>query len=143
MNKHGPVIVIEDDPDDQRLLQQVFKELDYPNEIIYFPDGDAALDYLQDDSIYPFIILSDINLQKLDGFELRKMVLTNEGLSEKCIPYLIFSTSVSKEAVYDAYTKSVQGFFLKPDNYNKLKETIRKIVEYWTECYAPANFSKE
>ena len=68
------------------------------------------------------------------------MVHTNEGLSEKCIPYLFFSTSVDKKAVYDAYTMSVQGFFLKPHKYEKLKNTIRVIVEYWQECYSPASY---
>ena len=68
------------------------------------------------------------------------MVHTNEGLSEKCIPYLFFSTSVNKKAVYDAYTLSVQGFFLKPDGYDALVDTIRAIVEYWLRCYSPNNF---
>lgn len=143
MNKQGPIVVIEDDEDDRLILGQVFKELDYINEVVFFPDGDAALHYLKDDKIYPFIILSDINLPRLNGFELRKMVHTNEGLSEKCIPYLFFSTAVNKKAVYDAYTLSVQGFFLKPPSYDKLVNTIRVILEYWQECYSPGNFSRD
>src|SRR4030095_9104044 len=120
-----------------------FKELDYPNEIVFFPDGDTALDYLKDDRIYPFVILSDINRPSLNGLELRKMVHTNEGLSEKCIPYLFFSTAVNKKAVYDAYTLSVQGFFVKPLSYDKLVHTIRVIVEYWQECYSPNNYGRD
>lgn len=143
MNKNGPIIVIEDDADDRDLLGMIFKELNYPNEISFFNDGVSALEYLQDDHIYPFLILSDINLPKLNGFELRKMVHTNEGLSTKCIPYLFFSTSVDKKAVYDAYTMSVQGFFLKPDNYERLKHTIKVIIEYWNECYSPNNYGQE
>lgn len=142
MNKQGPIIVIEDDEDDKLLLTKVFEELDYPNELVFFTDGVKALEYLEDDTIYPFIILSDINLPKLNGFELRKMVHTNEGLSEKCIPYLFFSTSVDRRAVYDAYTMSVQGFFLKPATYERIKNIIRIIVEYWQECYSPAAYKK-
>jgi len=141
MNKKGPIIVIEDDQDDKEILEAIFKELNYPNEIAFFKDGIEALDYLKDDNIYPFLILSDINLPKLNGFELRQMVHTNEGLSAKCIPYLFFSTSVDKKAVYDAYTMSVQGFFLKPDTYARLKNTISVIIQYWNECYAPNNYS--
>ncbi len=141
MNKQGPIIVIEDDPDDRDILASIFKELNYPNEITFFENGADALVYLEGD-VYPFIILSDINLPKLSGFELRKMVHTNEGLSAKCIPYLFFSTSVDKKAVYDAYTMSVQGFFLKPDTYQKLKHTINVIIQYWNECYSPNNYPK-
>jgi len=143
MNKRGPIVVIEDDEDDRQILDMVFKELDYPNEIAFFKDGEEALDYLKDESVYPFIILSDINLPKLNGFELRKMVHTNDGLSSKCIPYLFFSTSVDRKAVHDAYTLSVQGFFVKPANYGGLKNTIRVIVEYWQECYSPNNYDSK
>ena len=141
MNKTGPIIVIEDDADDRHMLEMVFKDLNYPNEIKFFGDGEAALEYLGTDSVYPFIILSDINLPKLDGFSLRQMVHTNDELSKKCIPYLFFSTSVNEKAVFDAYTMSVQGFFLKPDTYTKLVDTIRTMVEYWKLCYSPNSYN--
>jgi CheY-like chemotaxis protein len=143
MNKNGPVIIIEDDVDDRLLLKEVFQELNYPNEVCFFETGDKALAYLVDDSIYPFIILSDINLPKLNGFELRKMVHTNEGLSGKCIPYIFFSTSVDRKAVSDAYTLSVHGFFKKPDGFEQLKSLIAKIVDYWQECFSPNHFLQQ
>ena len=140
MNKKGQIIIIEDDMDDRDVLSMIFKDLNYPNELQFFEDGDTALEYLNDENVYPFLILSDINLPKLNGFELRKMVHTNEGLMEKCIPYLFLSTSVNKQAVTEAYKMSVQGFFLKPDNYEKIKYTIKTIMQYWLECYAPNTF---
>jgi CheY-like chemotaxis protein len=140
MNKRGPIVIIEDDEDDRHLLKEAFRKLGYSNELAFFKDGDTALAYLQDDRIYPFIILSDVNMPRLNGFELRKMVHTNNGLSEKCIPYLFFSTSVSKKAVQDAYTLSVQGFFLKPTNFNELVEIVDRIVKYWMVCYSPNSY---
>ncbi|MBV9988252.1 MAG: response regulator [Chitinophagaceae bacterium] len=142
MNKKGPIIVIEDDQDDRLMLEQAFNDLGYPNEVRYFETGKKALVYLQDESIYPFIIISDVNLPELNGFELRKMVHTNEGLSAKCIPYIFFSTAVDRKAVHDAYTMSVQGFFKKPHSYDSLMATLRKIVEYWLDCYSPNQFLK-
>ena len=88
MNKNGPVIIIEDDEDDQEFLSTIFKKLNYPNEIIFFFDGKSALDYLNNPSIVPFIILSDINMPKLSGFELRAKLKTDAALAVKCIPYL-------------------------------------------------------
>ena len=137
MNKVGPIIVIEDDSDDQELLVIVFKELGFRNEIIFFEDGEEALDYLIKSDVEPFIILSDINMPKLNGLELRKKVHTNEDLRIKCIPYLFFSTSAEQKYVVDAYSESVQGFFVKPHSFDKLKRTIRIIVEYWQECESP------
>jgi hypothetical protein len=46
----------------------------------------------------------------------------------------------TKSRFIDAYTMSVQGFFIKPDSMLALENTIRKIVEYWQECIAPNQF---
>ncbi|RZJ75244.1 MAG: response regulator [Flavobacterium sp.] len=137
MNKTGPIIIIEDDMDDQELLGEVFSGLDYKNEIIFFSDGEQALDYLTGTAIEPFIIFSDINMPKLSGMELREKVHQNEDLRIKSIPYLFFSTSAEQDHVVDAYSKSVQGFFIKPSSFTELTATIKSIVEYWQRCVSP------
>ena len=78
MNKDGPIILIEDDLDDQGILSDVFKELNYENEIIFFSDSQEALDFLTATKVEPFIIFSDINMPKLSGAELREKVHNNE-----------------------------------------------------------------
>lgn len=140
MNKLGPIVVIEDDIDDQEMLQSIFNNLDYKNKIIFFTDGNLALEYLNNADVQPFLILSDVNMPKIDGFSLRNKVFMNEQLQTKCIPYLFFTTSASKKAVMDAYSLSVQGFFVKPNSIAGLQNTIRKIVEYWQECIAPNEY---
>jgi len=142
MNKTGPIVVIEDDSDDQEVLVSIFKNLDYDNPVIYFSDGERALQYLTDTKTKPFLILSDINMPKLSGFELRERILTNEDLNLKCIPYLFFTTTSTQKAVVDAYSQSVQGFFVKGNSVAKLEDTIKRIVEYWQECEAP-NFNPD
>jgi CheY-like chemotaxis protein len=137
MNKTGPIIIVEDDLDDQDVLADIFKELNYKNEVIFFGDSSQALDYLTNTEAEPFIVLSDINMPKLNGMELREKIHNNEDLRMKSIPYLFFSTSAEQAHVIDAYSRSIQGFFIKPSNYNSLKSTIRKIVEYWQECVSP------
>ena len=137
MNPTGPVLVIEDDKDDQELFFEVFKELNYKNDIVFFGDGEKALEYLINTEIEPFLILSDINMPKLNGIQLREKVYNNEDLRRKSIPYLFFSTSAEQKHVIDAYSKSIQGFFIKPASFEKLKLIIKKIVEYWQECVSP------
>lgn len=110
MNKNGPVIVIEDDSDDQYLLNKVFEKINYTNEVLFFPDGQSALDFLNKEDITPFLILSDINMPKLNGFALRDKIRTDAKLQVKCIPYLFFSTASNQKTVVDAYSLSVQGF---------------------------------
>ena len=81
-------------------------------------------------------------MPKLNGFELRQKIHTNESLNMKCIPYLFFTTTSTQKSVVDAYSQSVQGFFVKPNSIDKLEGTIKRIIEYWQECEAP-NFIPE
>jgi len=141
MQKQGPIIVIEDDRDDQEILDEIFKKLNYPNKVIFFSDGYAALDYITQTNVQPFLILSDINMPKLDGFELRKKIHNNEELRVRCIPYLFFTSGADRKAVTDAYSMSAQGFFIKPGRMIDLENTIRKIIDYWLECYAPNQYN--
>ncbi|WP_149242867.1 response regulator [Dyadobacter sp. 32] len=137
MNKNGPIVIIEDDLDDQQILTEIFNELPYGNKLVFFDDGVQALEYLTDTDIEPFLVLSDINMPKLNGMELRDKIHNNEDLRLKSIPYLFFSTSAEQKHVIDAYSRSIQGFFVKPSSYDKLKAIIIKIVEYWQECESP------
>jgi len=140
MNRNGPIIIIEDDDDDQELLKMVFKRLEYVNELHFFADGHKALAFLNNSEVIPFIILSDINLPKLDGFALRDKIKMDEKLQLRCIPYLFFSTAVTQEAVINAYSLSIQGFFVKQNTIEELEKTIKVIMEYWRRCAAPNNF---
>jgi CheY-like chemotaxis protein len=140
INKSGPIIIIEDDADDQELLTDIFKKLNYPNKVLFFFDGQEALDYIDKSSDSPFLILSDINMPKLSGFALREKLKTDAKLNIKCIPYLFFSTAVNQKSVIEAYSLSVQGFFVKQNSMLELEKTIFVIMEYWRRCAAPNDF---
>jgi CheY-like chemotaxis protein len=142
VNKNGPVIIIEDDADDQEFLTEIFQKLNYQNKILFFFDGQEALDHINSTNELPFLILSDINMPKLNGFALREKLKADEKLSNKCIPYLFFSTAGNQKSVIDAYSQSVQGFFVKPNSMSELEKTISAIMEYWRRCAAPNDFSE-
>lgn len=137
MNNTGPIIIIEDDLEDKEILTDVFRELNVENEIIFFKEGQLALEYLTNTDTEPFLILSDIEMPKLNGMELREQIHTNENLRIKCIPYLFFSTWAEQKYVVEAYSKSIQGFFVKPHDWDHLKRTMKVIVDYWKECESP------
>jgi CheY-like chemotaxis protein len=143
VNKNGPVIIIEDDLDDQFFLTEIFQKLNYPNQILFFADGHQALDHIDTTLDLPFLILSDINMPKLNGFALREKLKTDERLSNKCIPYLFFSTAVNQKSVIEAYSQSVQGFFVKQNTMCELEKTVSVIMEYWRRCAAPNDFPEE
>jgi CheY-like chemotaxis protein len=137
MTKSGPIVIIEDDLDDQEILGEIFKRLNYSNKIIFFIDGEDAFAYISEPDVAPFLILSDINMPRLSGLELRERIQANEDLRMKCIPFIFFTTTANKKSVLEAYYKSVQGFFQKPNTLEELENKIKIIIEYWKECIAP------
>ena len=141
MLKHLPIIIVEDDLDDQDSLKDAFERLKYPNELFFFCDGQAALDFLNNTDVQPFLILCDINMPKLNGFDLRSKLNANRAMELKCVPYLFFSTANNQKVVMDAYRLSVQGFFVKQNTMSELEKTITVIMEYWKRCTSPGSFS--
>ena len=139
MNKNGPIIIIEDDPDDQFFLARIFKKLNYKNEIIFFFDGEKALQYLDTAEVIPFLILSDIKMPKLDGFALREHLKAHPSVWVRSVPYLFFSTALTQKVVTEAYAVSVQGVFVKESTLGELEKTISVIMEYWSRCAGPNN----
>lgn len=118
----------------------MFKQLNYPHKLLFFGSGILALDYFNCEDINSFLILSDINMPLIDGFALQERVFTHKKLSMKCIPYLFFTTHADEKSVMDAYGLSVQGYFIKPTSFRGMSECIRKIVEYWQDCYSPGKY---
>jgi CheY-like chemotaxis protein len=140
MEKSGPIIIIDDDKDDQELIDDLFRELNIENEIRLFSTGPEALKYLSQPDVKPFLIISDINMPTMDGFELRSFIHKHPELDKKCIPYLFITTGASRAFVEQAYSLSVQGIFQKPVRYEKWKEMIAGIVHYWSDCISPNNY---
>lgn len=94
------------------------------------------MEYLTSTKIKLFIF-SDINMPKINGMELRDKVRENKELEIKSIPYLFFTTTAEQKNVIDAYSKSIQGFFIKPSNYNEIKDVMKTVIEYWKICVSP------
>jgi CheY-like chemotaxis protein len=136
MDKSGPIIIIDDDSDDQDLLRELFTELNLKNEVLFFREGESALEFLGSPAIRPFLIISDVKMPGMDGFELRKQVSTTSENS-KTTPFIFFTTGSTTQVLNNAYLNSVQGIFQKPVKYNDWKDAINTIVQYWTSCMAP------
>ena len=128
-----PIMIIEDDKDDQELLDETFRTLDYPNPVIFFSNGNDALNHLRQTSAPPVLIISDINMPKINGFEIRDRIIQNPELRQLDIPFVFLSTLSQKDAA-DARSVSDHGFFTKPNTMKDLSNTVKTIVEYWVRC---------
>lgn len=137
MTKASPIVVIDDDTDDQELLEEVFKSIELTNERIYFSTCEEAYQYLSTTNDVPFIIFSDMNLPIMSGAELKKKINENAAIRRKSIPFIFLTTTSAHQAVMEAYENLAQGFFTKPASFQSLKQMIEMILNYWKVCRHP------
>ncbi|AUD03634.1 response regulator [Spirosoma pollinicola] len=137
MSKKGPIILIEDDEDDQLLIKMAIKNLNVVNPIWVFHNGQEALEYLERSVEQPFLILCDINMPLLNGLELRAVINQHKILREKSIPFVFLTTTASAEAIRMAYDESVQGFYQKENSQAGLQQQLKLIIDYWQSCLHP------
>lgn len=136
MSKSGPIILI-DDQDECDLVLEALRNEKISNPLKCFHDGETALEYLASTDEQPFVILTDINMPKLGGIEVRKIIQSNPHLRDKSIPFIFLTTSASQPAIKKAYEMSVQGFFEKGPDMEYLQRTVRMIYDYWYWCRHP------
>lgn len=137
MHNLGPIMIVEDDIDDQDLLRETFHSLDVPNELLFFNRCITALKYLRTALVQPFLILCDINLPEMIGTEFRKKIIEEDELRRKSIPFIFFTTSSNSRTIEEAFDYMVQGYFVKPSSTLELKMMMRCVVDYWSFCKHP------
>lgn len=138
MNHEGPIVIIDDDQDDQDILVDVANELNLPNKLQFFGNTHEAFAYLKNTSDKPLVIISDINLPQESGVELKRRIDEDYQLREKSIPFIFFSTFIEKRIVDIAYKElTIQGFFKKSNHYKEIRDTFKMIVDYWSICKHP------
>jgi CheY-like chemotaxis protein len=137
MPTKGPIVIIDDDPDDQEMIERVLKRLDPELKVKKFLDGEEALHYLQHENEQPFLILCDINMPIMNGLELKKHIEASEFLSRKSIPFVFLTTTTNMDQVRQAYHLKVQGFFSKGQTFDELKSSLHNIIHYWKASKHP------
>jgi CheY-like chemotaxis protein len=128
---NGPILIVDDDPDDQEMIGRILKKMDIENEIKNFLDGERLLEYLRTTDEKPFIIICDINMPIMNGLQLKEAIEKDLYLRKKSIPFVYLSTTANPQQVRKAYELTVQGFFVKGQSYDALKNAITQIISYW------------
>jgi CheY-like chemotaxis protein len=133
------ILLVEDNADDELFFKEALQELkiDYP--IIVAKNGEEALDIIKTTKEDFLAILSDMNMPKMNGLELKREIETTPPLKMKAIPFIFFSTAASQKEVIEAYDLGVQGYFNKPNSFEELVENLDIIIRYWKRCRHPKN----
>jgi len=139
MAKLGPIIIAEDDLDDQEILRDILRELHVQNELKFFDNGQKVMDYLLQTIDHPFMILSDVNLLGMNGHDLKARINAHPELSKRTIPFIFLTTSVEPNILRRSYEMKAQGYFQKGDSMDQMLNMMNIIIQYWTLCKYPTN----
>lgn len=128
---------MEDNPDDQELALLAFKEANITSKIITCSDGEEALDYLfatgmyadRDVRIMPEVMLLDLKLPKVDGFEVLKRV--REDPRTKLLPVVVLTTSSEQKDIVESYQLGTNSYIRKPVDFSKFIEFAQQFGSYW------------
>jgi len=138
MSKTGPIILVEDDPDDHNIFEEALTDIRVANKLRWFINPIEAFSYLISTEEQPFLIFCDINLPKQNGLDFKKRIDEDKYLRQKSIPFIFYSTAANQETINQAYLElTVQGFFQKKHKYDDIKKMLRLIIDYWSVCKHP------
>ena len=136
MRSRKPILIAEDDEIDSEMIQRAFQDVKVTNRFQMTGDGEEALNFLQDDQEQkPCLILLDLNMPRMNGFEFLKAVKQDRQL--KLIPVVILTTSREERDKIEAFNLGAAGYMVKPFDSNRFVEIAKVIDLYWTLSELP------
>lgn len=135
LNNKVTILMADDDPDDQMLLQEALKENNIPNSVCFVENGEELIEFLhkrgkfEGVELLPGLILLDLNMPKMDGRQALKLLKADPIL--KKIPIVVLTTSRADSDILECYDLGVNSFISKPVNFAELVDITREISHYW------------
>jgi CheY-like chemotaxis protein len=128
------ILLVEDNEGDILLTLEALREARIGNEVDVVKDGDRAVQFLKKegefkDAYTPDLILLDINLPRMDGFEVLAVIKSDERLS--VIPVIMLTTSDSEKDILESYKHHANCYITKPVNFENFMNVIQTIKDFW------------
>lgn len=136
------ILYAEDNLNDIELTMAAFEEINLANQIDVVRDGQEAVDYLFWQGKYasraktnPAFVLLDLKMPKLDGIEVLNAIRKSE--QHKNLPVVMLTSSQMESDVYKSYELGVNGFVVKPIDFNDFMKAIKSIGYFWAILNIP------
>ena len=139
-----PILLVEDNPDDELLTRRAFKKNNIMNELVVAHDGVEALDYLFGTGAYvgkdtrelPQVVLLDLNLPRIGGLDVLRRIRADERT--KVLPVVVLTSSKEDEDIVRSYALGANSFVRKPVEFDEFIQAIKTLGLYWLILNEPA-----
>ena len=122
-NTFGNILIVDDELINGNIMGDILKLHNF--DFMYINDGNKVLDILEKNKID--LILLDIQMPKVNGYEVCKMVKANDKFSD--IPVIFLTGNQDQEGVIKGFQVGAQDFIIKPFNQKELVARVKLNVE--------------
>jgi CheY-like chemotaxis protein len=145
MSAEHPILLVEDNPDDEALTLRAFAKNKIANDIVVARDGVDALDYLfgtgrhagRDTAVMPAVVLLDLKLPRIDGLEVLRR-LRADGRTA-LLPVVVLTTSRELQDIQEAYRLGANSYVRKPVDFERFLNTVGQLGQYWLMLNEPVD----
>ena len=130
------ILLVEDNPNDEKLALHAFKKHNLANKVHVVRDGAEALEFIFCTGAYsdrsfqnPRVILLDKKLPLVDGMEVLRKIRAHPRT--RMVPVVMLTSSAEDRDVIESYQLGVNSYIVKPVNFEQFSETARQLGYYW------------
>lgn len=131
------ILLVEDNPNDVELTLHALAAHALADRVHVARDGEEGLNYLfcQGEYVHrssadlPQLILLDLKLPKVDGFEVLRRVKGDPQL--RTVPVVVLTTSSEERDIAESYRLGVNSYIVKPVDFDEFAEMAHTLVHYW------------
>lgn len=139
-----PILLVEDNPDDEALTLRAFAKNKIANAVVVARDGVEALDYLfgtgthagRDVAARPSVVLLDLKLPRIDGLEVLRRIRADDRT--RLLPVVVLTTSKEQQDIHEAYSLGANSYIRKPVDFEKFIHAVGQLGLYWLSLNEPA-----
>lgn len=138
----GSILIVDDNPNEQLLIKEAFRELRVKDAIHIVNDGEEAIAYLKGTGQYsnrqkfqyPTFLLTDLRMPKINGFELLSFIKRGHFI---IIPTIVWTVSSTEQDIQQSYMLGANAFHTKPPQGEGFLQLVKTIYEYWADVQLP------
>lgn len=128
-NDRVSICMVEDDEGHARLIEKNLRRAGIMNELKHFKTGSEALTFFNDPAFNnnhgQMLVLLDLNLPEVDGYEVLRAIKTNERT--RTVPVIVLTTTDNPREISRCYELGCNVYITKPVEYEGFAEAIKKL----------------
>ena len=123
------IILVEDNPDDERLAIRALRKGKVANEILVARNGEEAINIILTANPLPCVVLLDLKLPKIDGLEVLRRIRAEPRTH--LLPVVVLTSSSEDRDIVESYSLGANSYVRKPVEFDRFTDAVKQLGLYW------------